>query len=184
MTTVLSYGILVLLGYLVFLIVEPFAAPLAWSAIFCIFFYPVYEKLEKRSLPTAAALICTVGVTLLLILPALFVLLYAAREAIDASARLRTFVSGGGATLPTDFASRIRQHLPESLQDVDFVGPLRQAAERIASYLASSLGAMLKNLLSFFVNLFILLFTLFFMFRDGKKIMRAVRHLIPFERDL
>jgi predicted PurR-regulated permease PerM len=83
-----------------------------------------------------------------------------------------------------DFASRIRQHLPESLQDVDFVGPLRQGAERIASYLASSLGGMLKNLLSFFVNLFILLFTLFFMFRDGKKIMRAVRHLIPFERDL
>jgi predicted PurR-regulated permease PerM len=184
LTTVLSYGILVLLGYLVFLIVEPFAVPLAWSAIFSIFFYPVYEKLEKRFSPTAAALICTVGVTLLLILPVLFVLLYAAREAIDASARIRTFVSEGGATLPMDFANRIRQHLPESLQDIDFVGPLRQGAERIASYLASSLGGMLKNLLSFFVNLFILLFTLFFMFRDGKKIMRAVRHLIPFERNL
>lgn len=184
LTTVLSYGVLMLLGYLVFLIVEPFAVPLAWAAIFSIFFYPVYERLEKRFPATVAALMCTAGVTLLLILPVLFVLLYAAREAIDASARIHAFVSEGGAAVPMDFANWIRQHLPESMQDVDFVGPLRQGAERVASYLASSLGAMLKNLFSFFVNLFILLFTLFFMFRDGKKIMRAVRHLIPFERDL
>jgi len=183
LTTVLSYGALVLLGYLVFLIIEPFAAPLAWSAIFGIFFYPVYERLEKRFRPTAAALLCAAGVTLLLILPVLFVLLYAAREAIDASARIHTFLSEGG-TLPTAVADWIRQHLPRSIEDIDFVGPLRQRAERIAAYLASSLGLMVKNLFSLFLNLFISLFALFFMFRDGQKIMRAVRHLIPFEKQL
>jgi predicted PurR-regulated permease PerM len=183
LTTVLSYGALVVLGYLVFRIVEPFAAPLAWSAIFAIFFYPVYERLEKRFTPTTGALLCAGGVTLLLILPVLFVLLYAAREAIDASARIRSFLSEGGM-LPTVFADWLRQHLPKSMEDIDFVGPLRQRAERIAAYLASSLGLMVKNLFSLFVNLFISLFALFFMFRDGKKIMRAVRHLIPFERQL
>jgi predicted PurR-regulated permease PerM len=34
------------------------------------------------------------------------------------------------------------------------------------------------------VNLFILLFALFFVFRDGQQILRAVRHLIPFERQI
>ena len=34
------------------------------------------------------------------------------------------------------------------------------------------------------MNLFILLFALFFMFRDGEAILRAVRHLIPFEREI
>lgn len=183
LTTVLSYGALVVLGYLVFLIVAPFAVPLAWSAVSAIFFYPVFERLEKRFTPTQAALICTGGVTLLLILPVLFVLLYAAREAIDASARVRTFLGEGG-TLPAVSAERLRQHLPVSLQEIDFVGALRQGAERIASYLASSLGLMVKNLFSLLVGLFICLFGLFFMFRDGKKIMRAVRHLIPFERQL
>ena len=183
LTTVLSYGALVVLGYLVFLIVAPFAAPLAWSAIFVIFFYPLYEGLEKRFTPTHAAVICAAGVTLLLILPVLCVLLYAAREAIDASARIRAFLSEGG-TLPAVSADRLRQHLPESLRDIDFVAPLRQGAERVATYLASSLGLMLKNLFSLLVSLFISLFALFFMFRDGKKIMRAVRHLIPFERQL
>jgi len=120
---------------------------------------------------------------LLLILPVLFVLLYAAREAIDASARMRAFL-GARETLPMVSLDWIREHLPQSMQDIDFVGPLRQRAERIATYLASSLGLMVKNALSFLVNLFITLFALFFMFRDGKKIMRAVRHLIPFERKL
>jgi predicted PurR-regulated permease PerM len=120
---------------------------------------------------------------LLLILPVLFVLLYAAREAIDASARMRAFLGTRG-TLPMVSLDWIREHLPQSMQDIDFEGPLRQGAERIATYLASSLGLMVKNALSLLVNLFITLFALFFMFRDGRKVMRAVRHLIPFERQL
>src|SRR5271166_4876902 len=48
LTTVLAYGALLLLGYLVFLIAAPFLVPLAWSAVLAIFFYPVYLKLEKR----------------------------------------------------------------------------------------------------------------------------------------
>ena len=42
LTTVLAYGALLLLGYLVFLITAPFLIPLAWSAVLAIFVYPVY----------------------------------------------------------------------------------------------------------------------------------------------
>jgi predicted PurR-regulated permease PerM len=38
LTTVLSYGAILLLGYFVFLIAEPFLVPLAWSAVLAIFF--------------------------------------------------------------------------------------------------------------------------------------------------
>ena len=41
LTTVLSYGALLLLIYLVYRIVEPFFVPLAWSAVFAIFFLSV-----------------------------------------------------------------------------------------------------------------------------------------------
>jgi len=184
LTTVLSYGALILLGYLVILIVGPFAIPLAWSAIMAIFFYPVYLRLEKRTSPTWAALLCTIGVTLLLIVPVLTTLLYAAREAIDASARIRESINSGVPIVPVNLAKSIRQHMPESLRAVDVIGPLRQGAEKIAAYLAGSLGALLKNLFAFIVNLFILLFALFFMFRDGGKILRGVRHLLPFDREI
>jgi predicted PurR-regulated permease PerM len=184
LTTVLSYGALLLLGYLVFRITEPFFVPLAWSAVLAIFFYPVYEWLDRRFSPTWAAVLCTLGVTFLLIVPVLMVLLYATREAIDASASVRETLAANGAGKAHEVFAALRRHLPESLQGFDLIGALRQGAERIASFLAGSIGALVKNLFSFIVNLFILLFALFFMFRDNQKILRAVRHLIPFEREI
>jgi predicted PurR-regulated permease PerM len=184
LTTVLSYGTLLLLGYLVFLITEPFLIPLAWSAVLVIFFYPVYLRLVRHFSPTWAALFCTLGVTFLLIVPVLLVMLYAAREAIDASASIRETLNANGTGATQGFLDFLRRRLPDSLQDVDLIGSLRQGAEKIAAFLASSLGSLLKNILSFVINLFILLFALFFVFRDGEGIMRAVRHLLPFEREI
>jgi predicted PurR-regulated permease PerM len=183
LTTVLSYGALILLGYLVFLIMAPFAIPLAWSAILAIFFAPVYVHLAKKSSPTRAAVICTLGATLLLIAPVLLVLVYAGREALDAAAFFKQML-GSGSLLPERVATYAHNHLPGALQNVDLAGPLRQGGERIATYAAARLGELVKNLFSFVVNLLILLFALFFMFRDGGKILRAVRHLIPFEREI
>lgn len=184
LTTVLSYGALLLLGYLVILIVGPFARPLAWSAILGIFFHPIYHELEKRSSPTWGAVLCTVAVTVVLIAPVLLALTYAAREALQASTAIRETLSSGTAVLPQQVADFARQHLPASLQDIDVSGPLKQGVEKIATYVASQMGNLLKNLFTFFVNLFILLFALFFVFRDGEKILRAVRHLLPFDREI
>ena len=184
LTTVLSYGALLLLGYLVFRIIGPFAIPLAWSAILGIFFYPIYERITQRTSPTLGAVLCTAAVTLLLIVPVLLILIYAAREALEASSLMRQALSSGSPLVPTKWVNYVNQHLPESLRDTDVVGPLRQGAERIATYFASRLGELVRNLFAFFVNLFILLFALFFMFRDGQRILRAVRHLIPFEREI
>jgi len=184
LTTVLSYGALLLLGYLVFRIAAPFLVPLAWSAVLAIFFYPVYQRVRRHMSPNLAAAVCTIGVTLVLIVPVLFLFLYAAREAVDTAARLRASITSGGVAAPVALEELIRRHLPHSMQDVDLIGPLQQAAERVASYLAGSLGGMLRNILTLFVNLFIVLFALFFVFRDSHEILRSMRYLIPFEKNI
>jgi len=184
LTTVLSYGALLLLGYLVFRIAEPFLVPLAWSTVLAIFFFPAYVDLRKRMSPNKAAALATVGATFILVVPVLLVLLYAAREAVDTAARVRELINAGGVSAPTAFADLIRRHLPQSLQDIDFMGPLQQALERVASYLAGSLAGMLRNVIAMFVNLFIVLFALFFVFRDGEIILQALHHLIPFEKGI
>src|ERR1700716_2447540 len=61
LTTVLSYGALLLLIYLVFRIVEPFLEPLAWSGVLAIFFYPVHERIARWLRPNRAALVRTLG---------------------------------------------------------------------------------------------------------------------------
>jgi predicted PurR-regulated permease PerM len=184
LTTVLSYGILLLLGYLVFRITAPFLVPLAWSAVQANFFFPAFLFLSKRVSVTTAALLCTLGVTLVLIVPVLLVLVFAGREAVELTVRIRGLINSGGVVVPVSFADTIRHYLPHSLQNLDFINPLQQGMEKIASYLAGSLAGMLKNLFAFIVDLFILLFALFFVFRDGESILRALRHLIPFEKSL
>jgi len=181
LTVVLSYGALILLGFASYLILAPFLTPLAWSAIFAIFFFSLHQRLALRFKPTVAALFSTLLVTFLLIVPALIVIWYASREAFDAASRLQDTLLGPDSSLPVNVAHWLRNQLPSSMQDNDFSGPLRQAGERIAAFLAGKLGAFLKNLLAFFIDLFILLFSLFFMFRDGERIVRAVRHLLPFD---
>ena len=188
LTTVLSYGAILLLGYFVFLIVEPFLVPLAWSAVLAIFFYPLHEKVLRKMKPTAAAMTSTLGVTLLLIVPALLVLVLTAREALVATAQLQNQMAvhgqGPNEGLVMHVEEWIRMRLPQSLQGIDMSDPVEQAAEKTASFLGTRFTGLLKNLVSFFVDLFIMIFALFFMFRDGEEIVHGAKHLLPFDEDI
>src|ERR1700732_1407499 len=146
LTTVLSYGALLLLIYLVFRIVEPFLEPLAWSAVLAIFFYPVHERIMRWLQPNRAALVSTLGVTVLLIAPALTVLVYTAREAIDATARLQNVLMDPDKALPSHALAWIRHELPQAWQSTDFSQPLRQGAERIATFLGSRFAGLVEKL--------------------------------------
>lgn len=181
LTTVLSYGALLLLGYFVFRITEPFLVPLAWSAVLAIFFAPFHARIERKFRPTPAAFVSTTAVTLLLIVPAILVLMFATRQAIDAMTKIQNALTDPDRNLPMHAITWVRAHLPAEWQSWDFSQPLRQAAERVASFLAGNFGKLLKNLVTFFVDLFILIFSLFFMFRDGDSVVRGVRHLLPFD---
>src|ERR1700722_3257662 len=163
LTNVLSYGALLLLGFVVYLILEPFLVPLTWSAVLAIFFYPVHERLARRLKPNYAAMMSTVGVTVLLIAPTLVVLSYTAKQAIDATARLQTALMNPERELPAEVVARVRAELPEAWQSTDFSEPLRQAAERVVTFLAGKFGALVKKLVSFFFSLFLFVFALFFM---------------------
>jgi predicted PurR-regulated permease PerM len=184
LTTVLSYGALLLLGYLVFRIVEPFIVPLAWSAVLAIFFAPLHERIEKRLKPTRAALVSTLSVTFLLVVPALVVTAYTAKQAVDATAKAQAVLTHQNSSAADRVEGWLKSKLPASMQDTDFSDQLRQGAEKAAAYLASKLTGLLKNLVTFFVDLFLMLFALFFMFREGHEVVRGVRHLLPFDSEI
>jgi predicted PurR-regulated permease PerM len=183
-TTVLSYGALLLLGYLVYQITEPFLVPLAWSAVLAIFFYPLYEQVLKKLHPTPAAALSTLGVTLLLIVPALVVLFYTTKQAVEAGSKAQVALQAPEKVVPAHVLEWLKNRLPESMQDLDLSDPLKRAAAGVATFLAARLGGLVRNLFRFFLDLFVLIFALFFMFRDGEKVARAVRHLLPFDTSI
>jgi predicted PurR-regulated permease PerM len=184
LTTVLSYGALLLLGYCVYLIVEPFLVPLAWSAVLAIFFTPLHEQIAKKLKPTPAALVSTIGVMFLLVVPALVLTGYTARQTIEAAAKVQAVLKHDNTEAVARAEAWLKAKLPESMQDVDFSEQLRQRAESVAGYLAGRLTGLVRNLLTFFVNLFLMLFALFFMFRDGQAAVRGVKHLLPFDSNI
>src|ERR1700747_3304907 len=85
LTTVLSYGVLLLLIYLVFRIYEPFLAPLGWAAILVIFFYPMHSRLARKLSLSRASVVSTLAVTILLIVPVILVTTLFVREALSVS---------------------------------------------------------------------------------------------------
>src|SRR5207249_11179552 len=94
LTTVLSYGVLLLLIYLVFRIYEPFVSALGWAAILVIFFYPMHARLVRKFSATKAAVISTGAVTILLIVAAIFVTTLFVRVAVSISRGLQHAVAG------------------------------------------------------------------------------------------
>jgi predicted PurR-regulated permease PerM len=120
----------------------------------------------------------------LLIAPAIIVLVFATRQAIEATTRLQAALMDPDKELSMHTMAWIHGHLPSAWQDWDITQPIRQGAERIAGFIAANFAGLLKNLTTFFVDLFIVIFSLFFMFRDGESIVRGVKHLIPFDESI
>src|SRR4249919_1007163 len=69
----LFYGALLLLAYLLYLVVQPFLVELGWGAVLAICFQPFYGRIAHRFGPGRGALLSTLIVLVLLVVPAIFV---------------------------------------------------------------------------------------------------------------
>jgi predicted PurR-regulated permease PerM len=178
---ILFYGVMLLLVYLVFRIFEPFLLPLGWAGVLAVVFYSSYKKIERRMGATYAAALSTAGVTAILIIPVLVLTLVFVREGVQIAHTVQTSIESGNygwlGRAWTWLVGYARTHGGIDLPDV-----LRQAFARFGQYLATTLGQVVRNVVVFVFELFVTLFALFFFFRDGDRIMRRLRDLLPFEQ--
>jgi predicted PurR-regulated permease PerM len=179
--TLLLYGCVLLLAYLVYALVQPFLSPLAWAAIFAAFFYQHYKNLEQRLGRTWAASIGTAAVTIMIIVPCvllMFVFIQEATQAIS-SIDLSSGSSKGFERLQRGWAWVQRQRFGRSLGPLE--GYVRQGVERASGIIANGAGALFRNVVVTVADVIIMLFALFFFFRDGETIMGRLRQVLPFE---
>lgn len=180
-TTVLSYGVLLLLIYLVFRIYEPFLTALGWAAILVIFFYPMHARFARRISPTPAAVFSTLAVTILLIVPAILVASLFVREAVSISRGVQHSIVEQHAPAIARAWSWIAHHVPGMDPNADVFEMLEQGIEKQAGFLAERIGTILKNIAAFIFDLFVIIFAMFYFFRDAGPIMRGVRSMLPFD---
>jgi len=179
-TSLIFYAFVLLLGYLLLRVFEPFLGPLGWAAVLAICVYPLHERMVARVGRTRAAAISTIAVTVLIIGPGVLVLTAFAREGKQAIEGVDRDV------LTTQFAwlsgswDRFRAYIP-GLWKLDLASIINQASANLAKFVAARVGGLLADLAVFVFHLFVTLFALYFILRDSGSIMRAIRRALPFD---
>lgn len=176
----LFYAIVILLAYLVYLVFAPFLVALAWAAVLVVVSYPAYEWLARRWSRTAAALASTAGVTLILIVPALFVMIAFVRQGVEAVQSIHLGFETGHFTWVSNLWARIQQRFPE-VGPVDLTNILHRYAEQTAGYLGTRLGTVLKHAAGFLFHLGVTILAMFYLYRDGDAMIAWLRQILPFE---
>ena len=180
----LFYTLMLLMGYLVFLVIRPFLASLGWAAVFAMLFYGVHLRLATRIGPARAALVTTLTTALLIVGPAVMLVSVLAREVPP----MIDFVQQASLTAP-ERIERIwevaRRRSPVSLP-ADPTLILREGAQRTLAFLAPRVGGAVADVFGVVGSLFVMLFAQFFLLRDGHLVGAQVRDLLPLpdrERD-
>lgn len=175
--------------YQLILMFSPFFKAVFWAAVLAYIFHPLYAKLQKPIglKPTAAALITTVFVFLVVILPAIFMVISVMKEIIiDLYQKISFYHSNDGLKTVLD---RLRQILApynhydfgvrwESMQQ-DLSNVLLGWAQKTARFAASQFALISKNVLLWLLNFLFTTLFLFFFLRNGGAYYNFFYRIVP-----
>jgi predicted PurR-regulated permease PerM len=176
------YAAVLLICGLAYRIFQPFLVEIAWAVVLTICLDRPRGHLERRLGPTRAALLLTLGVIFLLVVPTLFVGTAAVAQAEPAVAYVRAQLeTGGGAS---GYFHRLWEWLQPRVPGLPAEDELRATISAqigdVAQLVARQAGGVLKGALSFLFSLLITLGILFFLLRDSVQMARALRRILPF----
>jgi predicted PurR-regulated permease PerM len=168
---------------LVYLVLAPFLAAVAWAGIFAYITWPIYSRIrratgDRRTLSALFGVIC-LGLTL--VLPLLLLIILIQRDLVDAYNAMAIYATDGGNAL-RELVSRIPwigASLPNwigtNLGDPAVLNQhLAQWFKDGAGQLLPLFGGMGRNA----GKLAIALITLFFFYRDGESLVQQVRDVL------
>lgn len=171
------YALIILTGYLTYLVISPFLAPLAWATVFAVMFSRVHQELSPRIGPARSALAATLMTAVVIVAPAVMLVSVIAREV----PQVIDYLQQMSLTAP-DRIDRIwevvRRRSPTALPE-DPTLLVREGVQRVLAFLAPHAGAVVADLFATLGSLFVMLFAMFFLLRDGHTLARQVRDLLP-----
>ncbi len=174
----LFYVLMIISGYLAYLVLAPFLVPLTWAVVFAIMFYRPHAVLSSRVGRNTAALVTTLLTAFLIVGPAVMLVSVLARQIPNVVDYLQQ-ASLKSPLLLERIWEVARARSPVALPEEP--GLLLQAgAQRVLTFLAPRAGALVADVFATLGSLISMLFALFFMLRDGDAMGRQLRALLPF----
>ena len=180
----LFYGVILCLAYLVFRVFEPFLIPLGWAAVFAVLFHSSTKRFERKWGSARAAGLITLGVTLILIIPVLFIAVMFVREGISAAGDIQRAMGTGQYGWFGKAWGWIGGKIAAQGIRLDLPGLVREEAGNAGEYMAAKLGGVIRNIVVFLFELLVTLFALFYFIKDGDAILTRFRNFLPFEETM
>ena len=186
------FAAFVFLLYQFYQVFSVFLVPLTWAALLALMFYPlnVWVTRQLRGRNSLAAFLFTTLVILVVIIPTVLISILLASQSVALFERARAFVTGGELVA---LLERLKASTPARLWSVltpivtdwhlDLPGVGLTAANTVSGFLMSQATGILRNLATFVLNFLLTTFALFFFFRDGERIVGAVRRVLPMESE-
>lgn len=172
---VFFFGLLGMVGLLLWNMFMPFITALAFAAVLTTICYPLYERI-RRVMPghnaSLSALATTTLVVVLIILPIFWITSLLVTEALS----IYRILNNGQYSLVEQLNNLEvagERWLPGL--EIDLADYLRQGAR----WFAGNLGAIFTGAASTLFSVFIAIISSFYFFRDGKKFMRELVRVSP-----
>lgn len=173
---VFFFGLLGIVGYLVWSIISPFMSALALAAIIVTITYPLYERIVQkmpRQNTTLAAFLTTLVVILVIILPLTFLTSALVSEAVSVYRLVTDDEQMGFESELVQLESVIQSYIPAfELNTTEYI-------QQSATWFANSLSAIFTGTVSTIFLFFIALIGSFYFFRDGKVFTKRLVRLSP-----
>lgn len=173
--------------YQFYLILSGFIGPLSYAALLAFIFHPLSRRLTVLlgGREGAAAGLMTAATLLLVVAPAFYLLTVVTTESVTLYENLRAFVTSARLqeTLDHMRASRLGQlvHDVGLRTRVDIPSMIVSASQTVSAFLVAQAPAAAANVFRFVINFFFAAFAMFFFFRDGSRMVQALRDLIPMQ---
>ena len=171
-----------------FWLFRPFLQPIAFAAVIGVGFYPLYLRMKRivRG-PNRSALVATVAVLLIFILPALFIASAAGAELIKAARYLgdRSTQEGGAVAYLTQKQQSALSWLGRyvDVEELRLEDAIANLPGQISKVLLTAGTRLLGGLAGFTGNAILTFLILFFVFRDGETTVENVISVLPMSRD-
>lgn len=172
---VFFFGLLGVVGYLLWLMMSPFITALALAAVIVTIAYPIFGRILRytpKGNRSVAALISTIVVIIIFVIPLFWITSMLVSEAVS----IYRILDGNDFSFSNtigDVEGVIEEFVP-GLQ-IDLATYLRQGAQ----WFAGNLGAIFVGTASTLFSFFIALVGCFYFFRDGEKFTHRIVKISP-----
>lgn len=174
----LLLGIIIIFAVLSFFIAKPFLITITSSMVLAYIFNPIYHKLKKiLKSPNLSAGIISSIIFILIFLPVWFLIPLLVRQTFAIYTSIQNI----------DFVAPLRQIAPQFFTSPEFTRDFTVSINGLVIKLANSIMARFESIITelpmIITQLVILLFVFFFTLRDGDKIVNFLREMSPFNEE-